>query len=59
VVRRDDVALRALRVIREVFAYAKRRGLFVSVAAIDAAWPAVLGQRPGVMPWVAPVAVIT
>jgi len=51
---RDDVALARYA---EVFAYAKRRGLFVSVAAIDAAWPAWLGQEAWLMPWVAPVAV--
>ena len=52
--RRDGTALARYA---EVFAHAKRRGLFVSVAAIDAAWPAWLGQEAWLMPWVAPVAV--
>lgn len=52
--RRDAVALARYA---EVFAHARRRGLFVSVAAIDAAWPAWLGQEAWLMPWVMPAAV--
>ena len=52
--RRDDAALSRYA---EVIAHARRRGLFVNVAAIDAAWPAWLGQEAWLMPWVAPVAV--
>jgi len=51
---RDAVALARYA---EVFAHARRRGLFVNVAAIDAAWPAWLGQEAWLMPWVTPVAV--
>ncbi|MBW4030167.1 MAG: hypothetical protein HIU57_05745 [Acidobacteria bacterium] len=40
----------------EVIAHARDRGLFVNVAAIDAAWPAWLGQEAWLMPWVVPVA---
>jgi len=51
--RRDDVA----RVrYAEVITHARRRGLFVNVAAIDAAWPAWLGLDAWLMPWVLPVA---
>ena len=52
--RRDDAALARYA---EVIDYARRRGLFVNVAAIDAAWPAWLGQESWLMPWVEPVAV--
>ena len=52
--RRDDAALSRYA---EVIAHARRRGLFVNVAAIDAAWPAWLGQEAWLMPWVVPVAV--
>jgi hypothetical protein len=52
--RRDESALERYR---EVISAARRRGLFVGVAAIDAAWPAWLGQEAWLMPWVAPVAV--
>lgn len=40
----------------EVVAHARGRGLYVDVAAIDAAWPAWLGQEAWLMPWVVPVA---
>lgn len=52
--RRDESALARYA---QVVSYAKRRGLFVSVAAIDAAWPAWLGQEAWLMPWVVPVAI--
>ena len=52
--RRDQAVLARYA---EVIAYAQRRGLFVSVAAIDAAWPAWLGLEAWLMPWVMPVAI--
>lgn len=52
--RRDESALARYA---QVVTYAKRCGLVVSVAAIDAAWPAWLGQEAWLMPWVIPVAV--
>ena len=52
--RRDGAALARYA---EVVTYAQRQGLFVNVAAIDAAWPAWLGQEAWLMPWVMPVAV--
>jgi hypothetical protein len=51
--RRDTEALS--RYI-DVVAHARRRGLWVSIAAIDAAWPAWLGLEAWLMPWVVPVA---
>ena len=51
---RDDEALAHYA---QVIAGARRRGLHVSVAAIDAAWPAWLGLEAWLMPWVVPVAV--
>jgi hypothetical protein len=51
--RRDEVALARYA---EVIARARRRGLWVTVAAIDAAWPAWLGLEAWLMPWVTPVA---
>ncbi len=39
-----------------VIDHARARGLHVSVAAIDAAWPAWLGLEAWLMPWVVPVA---
>ena len=52
--RRDPSALARYA---EVIDFARRRGLFVAVAAIDAAWPAWLGQEAWLMPWVVPVAI--
>lgn len=52
--QRDETALSRYG---DVIAHARRRGLFVGVAAIDAAWPAWLGQEAWLMPWVVPVAV--
>ena len=51
---RDESALERYR---QVVDHARGRGLFVGVAAIDAAWPAWLGQEAWLMPWVVPVAV--
>ncbi|HEY5304661.1 MAG TPA: hypothetical protein VIJ86_11490 [Acidimicrobiales bacterium] len=51
---RDHVALDRYRA---VLAHARRRGLWVSVAAVDAAWPAWLGLEAWLMPWVTPVAI--
>ena len=52
--RRDEAALSRYG---EVIAHARGRGLFVDVAAIDAAWPAWLGQEAWLLPWAVPVAV--
>jgi hypothetical protein len=54
--RRGQRDAAALTRYGEVIAHARRRGLFVGVAAIDAAWPAWLGQEAWLMPWVIPVA---
>ncbi len=42
---------------RSVIDHARGRGLWVSVAAIDAAWPAWLGLEAWLMPWVTSVAI--
>jgi len=52
--QRDEAALARYA---EVVAHARRLGLWVSVAAIDAAWPAWLGLEAWLMPWVTPVAI--
>ncbi len=54
--RRDQRDLAALSRYAEVIAHARRRDLWVTVAAIDAAWPAWLGLEAWLMPWVTPVA---
>ncbi|NNN08339.1 MAG: hypothetical protein HKL85_03995, partial [Acidimicrobiaceae bacterium] len=51
--QRDAAALE--RYVRAL-THAKELGLHVSVAAIDAAWPAWLGLEAWLMPWVVPVA---
>jgi len=53
--RQRDAA--AVERYRQVVDFARSRGLWVGVAAIDAAWPAWLGQEAWLMPWVVPVAV--
>jgi hypothetical protein len=52
--QRDDAALSRYA---DVIAHARRRGLWVNVAAIDAAWPAWLGLEAWLLPWVVPVAI--
>lgn len=47
----------ALARYAEAVTHARRLGLWVSVAAIDAAWPAWLGLEAWLMPWVTPVAI--
>jgi hypothetical protein len=52
--QRDEGALARYA---DVVAHARRRGLWVNVAAIDAAWPAWLGLEAWLLPWVVPVAI--
>lgn len=47
----DDAALR--RYV-EVVSYARRLGLGVTVALVDAVWPSWLGQEAWLLPWVVP-----
>jgi hypothetical protein len=55
--RRGERDESALDRYQAVIAHARRRGMWVSVAAIDAAWPAWLGLEAWLMPWVTPVAI--
>lgn len=52
--RRGRVDESALDRYGEVGAYARSRGLAVTVALVDRAWPSWLGQEAWLLPWVAP-----
>jgi beta-glucosidase/6-phospho-beta-glucosidase/beta-galactosidase len=52
--RADEIDTAALARYLEVAHYARSLGLDVTVALIDAVWPAWLGQEAWLLPWVAP-----
>jgi beta-glucosidase/6-phospho-beta-glucosidase/beta-galactosidase len=52
--RRGEVDDAALERYRAVAAHARSRGLRVSVALVDGAWPAWLGLEAWLLPWVEP-----
>ena len=55
--RRNEVSLEALDRYKAVCAYAKSLGLHVTVALVDAVWPAWAGMEAWLLPWVAPYCV--
>ena len=55
--RRNEVSLEALDRYKAVCAYAKSLGLHVSIALVDAVWPAWAGMEAWLLPWVAPYCV--
>jgi beta-glucosidase/6-phospho-beta-glucosidase/beta-galactosidase len=54
--RADEIDTAALSRYRDVARHARSLGLEVTVALIDAAWPAWLGQEAWLLPWAAPYA---
>jgi beta-glucosidase/6-phospho-beta-glucosidase/beta-galactosidase len=52
--RADEIDTAALSRYLEVVRYARSLGLDVTVALIDAVWPAWLGQEAWLLPWAAP-----
>jgi beta-glucosidase/6-phospho-beta-glucosidase/beta-galactosidase len=52
--RADEVDEAALARYLEVVRYARSLGLDVTVALVDAVWPAWLGQEAWLLPWVVP-----
>jgi beta-glucosidase/6-phospho-beta-glucosidase/beta-galactosidase len=55
--RADEVDEAALARYLEVVRHARSLGLDVTVALVDAVWPAWLGQEAWLLPWVAPYVV--
>jgi beta-glucosidase/6-phospho-beta-glucosidase/beta-galactosidase len=55
--RRGQVDQGALERYAEVARYAQSLGLGVSVAVVDAAWPAWLGLEAWLLPWVVPLVI--
>lgn len=55
--RRGSYDESALARYRDVIAYAHARDLWVTIAAVDAAWPSWLGLEAWLLPWTMPVTV--
>lgn len=52
--RYEEVNASALDRYCRVVAYARQRGLHVTIAIVDAAWPSWLGMEAWLLPWVVP-----